>query len=64
MERMKETNKVEMRKWPWTIWVIVVLGFIVFALPISETIKGALAVILYLTFLFIYFKYVRKKKPS
>ena len=49
---MKETNKVEMRKWPWTIWVIVVVGFVVLALPISETLKGALAAILYLIFLF------------
>ncbi len=60
----KETNKVEMRKWPWTIWVIVVLGFVVLALPISEALKGALAAILYIIFLFVYFKYVRKKKTS
>lgn len=59
---MKKSNKVEMRKWPWTIWLIVVVGFIVFALPIDETIKVALAAVLYLIFLFVYFRYVRKKK--
>ena len=61
---MKETNKIEMRKWPWTIWVIIALGFIIFALPISVTIKVALAVVLYLVFLFVYFKFVHKRKSS
>lgn len=61
---MKKTDKIEMRKWPWTIWAIIALGFIVFALPISETIKFALAVVLYLVFLFVYFKYVHKRKSS
>lgn len=59
---MKETNKVEMRKWPRIIWVIIVLGVIALALPVSETIKIALAVVFYLAFLFVYFKYVHKKK--
>jgi len=64
MGKMEKKNKVEVRKWPWTIWVIVVLGFIVFALPISENAKFALAVVLYLVFLFVYFRYVHKRKSS
>ncbi len=61
---MKKTNKVEMRKLPWTIWVIIALGFIVFALPISTTIKFGAAVVLYVIFLIVYFKFVQKKKSS
>jgi len=61
---MKKTNKVDMRKWSWTIWVVIALGVIVFALPISETVKFLLAIPLYAMFLFVYYKFMHKKRSS
>jgi len=61
---MKKTNKIEMRKWSWTIWVVIALGVIVFALPISEKLKIILSIPLYAMFLFVYYKFMRKKGSS
>lgn len=48
----------------WPVWVVIILGFIIFALPINERLKLWLMVPLYGLFIFVYYKYVYKKRSS
>lgn len=59
---MKKIGKKEVTKWRWPVWVVIGLGFIIFALPINERFKLWLMVPLYGLFIFVYYKYVHKNK--
>lgn len=60
---MKNTNR-EGAKPRWPIWLVIGLGVVIFALPISEQAKFALGAPLYALFLIVYYKFGYKKKSS
>ncbi|TEB05959.1 hypothetical protein Psch_03001 [Pelotomaculum schinkii] len=62
--KLKKVGKKEAAKWSWPVWAVIALGFIVFALPINERLKLWLMVPLYGLFIFVYYKYVHKKRSS
>jgi hypothetical protein len=62
--KLKKVGKKEVAKWRWPVWVVIGLGFIIFALPINERLKLWLMVPLYGSFIFVYYKYVYKKRSS
>jgi hypothetical protein len=62
--KLKKVKKKEMPKWRWPVWAVIVLGFVIFALPINEKTKLWLMVPLYGLFAFVYYKYVYKKRSS
>ncbi len=61
---MKSSGKGAGGKFTRPVWVVIALGVIVFALPISENIKFLLLVPLYVLFLVAYYKYNHKKRSS
>lgn len=60
---LKKTSK-EGQKLRWPVWVVIGIGAVVFALPISEKIKFVLVVPLYAMFLITYYKFMYKKRSS
>jgi hypothetical protein len=58
---MEKKGKRKTIKLSWPIWAVVVLGLIIFALPIPVNYKYWLAIPLYALFLFVYY---RAKKSS
>jgi phosphatidylserine synthase len=61
---MKKSGRKEKVKWSWPVWAVIILGFVIFALPVSEKIKLWLMIPLYVLFAFVYYKYVHKKRSS
>jgi hypothetical protein len=62
---LKDINNTEMAKWRWYALGITVLGIIVYALPwLPDKIKFLLAIPLYASFVYVYYRYICLKKGS
>lgn len=61
---MKKTRREHKGKLSWPVWAVIIIGFIIFALPINERVKLWLMVPLYVSFILVYYKFVYKKRSS
>ncbi|MDD2443402.1 MAG: hypothetical protein PHS52_02750 [Desulfotomaculaceae bacterium] len=61
---MKKKNQARAGKITWHVWAVIALGAVVFALPVPEKVKIFLAIPLYAAFIYVYYKYVYKKRSS
>jgi len=61
---MKKKGRAETARWSWPVWAVIIAGFIVFALPISERVKFWLMIPLWALFFYVYYKFVHKKRFS
>mgnify|MGYP005842756465 CR=1 FL=1 len=61
---MKKTGKNNASSWGWQVWSVVLLGMIIFALPIPVNIRFWLMLPLMGFFIYVYNKFGRKRKSS
>gem|GEM_PF-1643952 len=59
---MEKKGKRTTTKFTWQIWAVIILGVIIFALPIPVDYKYLLAIPLYGLFIFLYYR--AKKRSS
>ncbi|HPZ44197.1 MAG TPA: hypothetical protein PL078_09370 [Bacillota bacterium] len=59
---MEKKGKRTRTKFTWELWAVVIIGAIIFALPIHPDYKWLLAIPLYGLFIFLYYR--AKKRSS
>lgn len=60
---MNETERMELARWRWIAFAVTLLGILVITLPwIPYKFKLMLAIPVYISFVFVYYKYICLKK--